>query len=164
MSVVSRVVIPLVKLWLRSQVQSVGYLHIEVAGSSWQILRGKIPSATVIATETVYRGIEITSIQLCAEHIHLNTPDLVKGEPLKLLQPIQVLMEVHIRPQAVERSLASQLVQEMIATPFAMPTNDLELTTLLRSLLHKLAEFHLEELTVKEGAVSCRGRFPIQAT
>ncbi len=164
MSVVSSVVIPLVKLWLRSQLQSIGYLHIEVGGSSWQILRGSIPHASVIAEEAVYQGVEITSIQLNAEQIYLNTPELIKGAPLKLLQPIQVLMSAHFSPQAVERSLSSQLVQGAIASPFAMPTDDRELAHLLQSLLSSLAEFQLEELTVKGGEVFCRGRFPIQAT
>jgi len=164
MSVVSSVVIPLVKLWLRSQTESLAHLEIVVGGSSWQILRGKIPNASVTAEEVVYQGLAITSIQLSAAQIHLNIPDLLKGESLKLLQPIQVQMSAHFSPQAVARCLCSALVQEAIATPFAMPSNDLELASLLQSLLSKLADFRLQELTVRGGSVFCRGIFPIQAT
>jgi len=164
MSVVSSAVLPLIKLWLRSQTEALAHLEITVGGSSWQILRGKIPNASVIAEEVIYQGIEITSIQLSAQQINLNIPDLIKGESLKLLQPIQVEMSAHLSPRAVMRSLSSQIVQEAIATPFAMPSNDLELATLLQSLLHKLTELQLQELTIRGGSVFCRGIFPIQAT
>lgn len=164
MSVVSSAVIPLVKLWLRSQTESLAHLEITVGGSSWQILRGKIPNASVTAEEVIYQGIAITSIQLTAQEINLNVPELIKGESLKLLQPIQVEMSAHFSPDAVVRSLSSQIVKEAIATPFVMPTNDVELANLLQSLLHKLAEFQLQELTVRGGSVFCRGIFPIQAT
>ncbi len=164
MSVVSSAVLPLIKLWLRSQTESLAHLEITVGGSSWQILRGKIPNASVTAEEVIYQGIEITSVQLSTEQIYLNIPDLIKGESLKLLQPIQVTMSAHFSPQAVMRSLSSRIVKEAIATPFAVPSNDWELASLLQSLLHKLAEFQLQELTVRDGAVFCRGIFPIQAT
>jgi len=164
MSVVSSTVIPLIKLWLRSQTESLAHLEITVGGSSWQILRGRIPNASVSAEEVIYQGIAITSIQLTAQQINLNIPELLKGKSLRLLQPIRVEMSAHFSPDAVVRSLSSQIVQQAIANPFAMPTTDVELASLLQSLLHQLAEFQLQELTVKGGSVSCRGIFPVHAT
>ena len=77
MSVVSSVLIPIIKLWLRSQVEHIETIEIAIAGKSRQILSGDIPKATVIGAGAKYKGLAITNIDLCAEAIHLNISQII---------------------------------------------------------------------------------------
>jgi hypothetical protein len=57
MSAVSSVLIPIIKLWLRSQVEHIETIEIAIAGKSRQILSGDIPKATVFGVGAKYKGI-----------------------------------------------------------------------------------------------------------
>ncbi len=166
MSVVSSVLIPIIKLWLRSQVEHIDSIEIAIAGKSWQILSGDIPKANVIGAGAKYQGLAITNIDLCAEAIHLNISQILKGEALRLLDPIRVTMDVDLAPEDLQSCLKSPVFLEAIAsdTPPAVNSDD-EIRTLLEMLLHKLGdEFTLHELAIADGGVKCRGEFAIAAT
>jgi hypothetical protein len=166
MSVVSSVLIPIIKLWLRSQVEHIDLLEIAIAGKSRQILSGNIPKANVIAAGAKYQGLAITNIDLCAEAIHLNISQILKGETLRLLDPIRVTMDVEFAPAALQSSLQSPIFLEAIA-PDAPPTatTDDEIRALLEHLVHKLGDdFTLHELAIANGGAKCRGEFAIAAT
>ncbi len=166
MSVLSATLIPLVKLWLRSQVEAISTLDITVAGKSRQILSGDIPEATVSGTGIIYQNLHITSIDLKAGAIHLNVGQMLKGEPLKLLNPIQVLMDATLSPVDLQQCLQSQILLDAanLTHPPTVKT-DWEIRQLLELLLAKLGEeFILEELTIADGGCRCRGSFQIAAT
>ncbi|MDX2255713.1 MAG: DUF2993 domain-containing protein [Pseudanabaenaceae cyanobacterium bins.39] len=166
MSVVSSVLIPVIKLWLRSQVEHIDHIEIKIAGKSRQILSGDIPLATVLGSGAKYQGLAITNIDLSAANIHLNIAQILKGEPLRLLQPIQVTMDVQLDADDLQTCLSSPLFLDAIATtePPVVKT-DAEIQSLLESLLHQLGnEFTLHELAIANGAAKCRGEFAIAAT
>lgn len=166
MSVVSSVLIPIIKLWLRSQVEHIDILEITIAGKSRQILSGDIPKANVIGTGVKYQGLAVTNIDLCAEAIHLNIAEILKGEALRLLDPIRVTMDVEIAAEDLQSCLKSPIFLEAIAsdTPPIVNTDD-EIHDLLKTLVHKLGdEFTLHELAIADGNVKCRGEFAIAAT
>jgi hypothetical protein len=166
MSVVSSVLIPIVKLWLRSQVEHIEHIEIKIAGKSRQILSGDIPLATVTGVAAKYQGLAITNIDLSAANIHLNIAQMLKGEALQLLNPIQVTMDVHLNAADLQTCLSSPLLLDAIAvTEPPLATTDTEIQNLLTSLLHRLGdEFTLHELAIAEGAAKCRGEFAIAAT
>jgi len=166
MSVVSSVLIPIIKLWLRSQVEHIDTLEIEIAGKSRQILSGDIPKANVIGAGAKYQGLAVTNIDLCAEAIHLNIAQILKGEALRLLDPIRVTMDVELSPEDLQSCLKSPIFLDAIAadTP-PSATTDTEIRALLENLLHKLGdEFTLHELAITDGGAKCRGEFAIAAT
>ncbi|ELS31366.1 MULTISPECIES: DUF2993 domain-containing protein [Pseudanabaena] len=166
MSVVSSVLIPIIKLWLRSQVEHIESIEIAIAGKSRQILSGDIPKANVIGVGAKYQGLAVTNIDLCAEAIHLNIAQILKGETLRLLDPIRVTMDVELSAADLQSCLRSPLFLEAIATD-APPvvTSDDQIRSLLETLLHKLGdEFTLHDLAIVEGRAKCRGEFAIAAT
>ncbi|PZO39994.1 MAG: DUF2993 domain-containing protein [Pseudanabaena frigida] len=165
MSVVSSVLIPIIKLWLRSQVEHIETLEIEIAGKSRQILSGDIPKAVVIGSGAKYQGLAITNIDLCAEAIHLNISQILKGETLRLLDPIHVTMDVELSSEDLQSCLKSPIFLEAIATEIPEVKTDAEIRALLEMLVHKLGdEFTLHELAIAEGSAKCRGEFAIAAT
>lgn len=166
MSVVSSVLIPIIKLWLRSQVEHIEFIEIAIAGKSRQILSGDIPKANVIGAGAKYQGLAITNIDLCAEAIHLNISQIIRGEALRLLDPIRVIMDVELSSEDLQSCLKSTIFLEAIA-PDAPPiaTTDDEIRILLEHLVHKLGdEFTLHELAIANGGAKCRGEFAIAAT
>lgn len=166
MSVVSSVLIPIIKLWLRSQVEHIDILEIAIAGKSRQILSGDIPKANVIGAGVKYQGLAVTNIDLCAEAIHLNIAEILKGEALRLLDPIRVTMDVEFAPEDLQSCFKSPIFLDAIA-PDVPPivTTDDEIRALLEHLVHKLGdEFTLHELAIADGGAKCRGEFAIAAT
>ncbi|MCA6573964.1 MAG: DUF2993 domain-containing protein [Pseudanabaena sp.] len=166
MSVVSSVLIPIIKLWLRSQVEHIDTLEIEIAGKSRQILSGDIPKANVIGAGARYQGLAVTNIDLCAEAIHLNITQILKGDALRLLDPIRVTIDVELSPEDLQSCLKSPIFIDAI-TPDAplIATTDDEIRALLEQLVHKLGdEFTLHELAIADGGAKCRGEFAITAT
>jgi hypothetical protein len=166
MSVVSSVLIPIIKLWLRSQVEHIEHIEIAIAGKSRQILSGDIPKANVIGAKVKYQGLAITNIDLCAEAIHLNIPQILRGEALRLLDPIRVIMDVELSSEDLQSCLKSTIFLEAIAPDTApIATTDDEIRILLEHLVHKLGdEFTLHELAIANGGAKCRGEFAIAAT
>ena len=166
MSVVSSVLIPIIKLWLRSQVEHIDHIEIAIAGKSHQILSGDIPKANVIGSGAKYQGLAITNVDLGAEAIHLNISQILKGEALRLLDPIRVTMDVELSAEDLQSCLKSPIFLQAIA--FDHPpivSTDQDIHDLLEMLLHKLGdEFTLHELTISDGAAKCRGEFAIAAT
>ena len=169
MSVVSSVLIPIIKLWLRSQVEHIDTIEIAIAGKSRQILSGDIPKATVIGAGAKYQGLAVTNIDLCAEAIHLNIPQILKGDQLRLLNAIRVTMDVKLSPEDLQSCLKSPIFLEAIAVSEDVPLlevqTDAEIHALIEMLVHKLGdEFTLHELAIADGGAKCRGEFAIAAT
>lgn len=166
MSLVSSALIPVIKLWLRSQVEHIDTLEIEVFGKSRQILSGDIPKASVIGSGIRYQGLAITNVDFCAEAIHLNISQILRGDALRLLDPIRVSMNVELTSNDLQNCLKSPIFLEAIAsdTP-PIITTDSQIQDLLEMLLHKLGnEFTLHELVIADGGAKCRGEFAIAAT
>ncbi len=166
MSVVSSVLIPIIKLWLRSQVEHIETVEIAISGKSRQILSGDIPKANVSGTGAKYHGLAVTNIDLCAEAIHINISQILKGEALRLLDPIRVTMDVELSAADLQSCLKSPIFLEAIASDTAPIVNtDEEIRDLLETLVHKLGdEFTLHELAISDGGAKCRGEFAIAAT
>jgi LmeA-like phospholipid-binding len=168
-AVIRSVLSPLINIWLRSQVESIQTLEIEIAGRDGQILKGLIPSARVVATGVIYQGLHLSDLCLTASEINLNTPQVLRREPLKLLQPIQVNLELNLTPTAIVCCLESSLVKEAISTTFSKDfldmSDDRHVLAILTQILTKLGdEFKLEELSIVNGNFHCKGIFRIEAT
>jgi LmeA-like phospholipid-binding len=164
-SIVSSVLCPLIKLWLRSQVEAVEDLEIKIQGANRQILQGKVPQAEVCGQGIVYQGLSLSNINLVAAGINLNIPQILQGQPLKLLEPIKVQLDLILEPQDLRQCLSSSLVTESLGYALQKPSSDLEMKSILENLLQKLGDqFALHHLAVTDGKCYCQGVFTVAAT
>ena len=102
------------KLFLRSQVSDIKDLDIDILASDRQLLSGTVPKVSVFASAAVYKGLHITSIQLSAENIRINTGSILKGQPLRLSQIIPVTATLVLEEKDVNASLTSALLSSAL--------------------------------------------------
>ncbi|MBV9385388.1 MAG: DUF2993 domain-containing protein [Chroococcidiopsidaceae cyanobacterium CP_BM_ER_R8_30] len=120
---ISKVLSPALGLWLRSQVQQVSDLLVKISGSDRQILSGYIPYVSISAHHAIYRGLHLTQIQLVAESIRINLAAVLRGQSLRLLEPVPVMSEMVLQELDLNASLQSSLLSNALT--------DLLSTTLL---------------------------------
>ncbi len=109
---------PACRVWLRSQVSHVDDIQVDIAGGSLQILSGTIPRVAVVAEGAIYQGLSLGSIDLIAENIRINLPQVLKGQPLGLLEPISVTANVKFSEDDLQASLAASLLSQAITDLF----------------------------------------------
>jgi hypothetical protein len=117
-------------VWLRSQVSQVEELHVNIGGGDRQILGGTIPQVTITAIGAIYQGLSLGSIDLRAENIRINLPQVMRGKPLRLLEPIPVGASAKFTEADLQTSLAAPLLCQGITDLLAqiLATNAQELT------------------------------------
>jgi hypothetical protein len=116
--IVGSVLSPACRVWLRSQVSHVDDLQVDIAGGSRQILGGTIPQVTVVAVGAIYQGLSLGSIDLTAENIRINLPQVLKGQPLRLLEPIAVMAGVKFSEPDLQASLTAPILAQAITDLF----------------------------------------------
>ncbi|MEB3359751.1 MAG: DUF2993 domain-containing protein [Synechococcales bacterium] len=105
-------------LWLRSQVERVEHLQVEIVGSDRQIWSGHIPDVSLQASEVVYSGLTLSDVRLVAKRIRVNLGQIVRGQPLRLLEVVPVQVEVVLSAVDLGRSLQSELGRQALADLF----------------------------------------------
>jgi LmeA-like phospholipid-binding len=108
--IIGKVLSPALCLWLRSQVDSVEELQLQIFGRDRQILRGYIPDVSLSSTYTVYQGLHLRQVQLTAENIRINIGQILKGKPFRLLEPIRVAGELQLEEADLNASVSSSLL------------------------------------------------------
>jgi LmeA-like phospholipid-binding len=112
--IVGSVLSPACRVWLRSQVSHVDDLQVDIQGGSRQILGGTIPQVSVVAVGAIYQGLSLGSIDLVAQDIQINLPQVIKGQPLRLVAPLAVIANVKFSQQDLQASLAAPLLDRAI--------------------------------------------------
>lgn len=108
--IIGRVLSPALRFWLRSQVDSVEDLQLQIFGRDRQILRGYIPNVSLSSTRTVYQGLHINQVRLTGENIRINIGQILKGKPFQLLEPIRVAGELQLEEADLNASVSSSLL------------------------------------------------------
>lgn len=111
---ISTVVSPAVQLWLRSQVETVETLQFKLMGRDRQILRGHIPSVSIAASGAVYQGLHLSQVQLEGTNIRFNLPQVFKGKPLRLLEPVPLQGELVLQEYDLQASLGTPLLSNAL--------------------------------------------------
>lgn len=101
-----------VKLWLKTQVESMTGLHLEIQASNHEILQGKISNVNVSCDQAIYQGLHLGSAQLTAKTIRTNLRQVLRGKPLQLLDRIEVQLSVTLLESQLQASLKSDLLQQ----------------------------------------------------
>jgi hypothetical protein len=107
---IGKVLSTAVSLWLRSQVDRIEELKLEISGSNRQILQGYIPKVSLDGNSAVYRGLHLRQVQLQGINIQVNLAEILKGKPLRLLEPILVKGKVSLSANDLNASLTSSLL------------------------------------------------------
>ncbi|GAP97302.1 LmeA family phospholipid-binding protein [Leptolyngbya sp. NIES-2104] len=141
--VISKVLAPAVRLWLRSQVEQVEELQIEITAGDRQILSGYIQQIALSAKNAIYQGLALNQIQLTGQNIRVNAGQIVRGKPLRLLEPIRIEGSVLLEEADLNTSLKAPLLKAGV-TEF--------LQTLLRSGTAGIGgdrDLNLQNLTIQ---------------
>ncbi|OBQ41120.1 MAG: hypothetical protein AN485_03340 [Anabaena sp. MDT14b] len=108
--IITKVLTSAIKLWLRSQLNQVSHLEVQIEASDRQLLSGYIPGVSISASNAVYQGLRVTQIELEAEKIQLNVAAILKGQPLQLSAIVPVVGKLIITVQDLNNSLSSPLL------------------------------------------------------
>jgi LmeA-like phospholipid-binding len=111
---VSKVLSSAVGLWLRSQVESVEELHLQIEGGDRQILTGYIPKVMISAHKAVYQGLYMSQVDLTGENIRINLGQVLKGKPLKLLEVIPIQGSLCLEEADLNASLRAPLLANAV--------------------------------------------------
>ena len=109
-AIVGKVLSSALRLWLRSQVEEVEALEMQIDGKNRQVLRGYVPSVELNCTRAVYQGIHCRQIQLRGENIRINLGQVLRGQPLQLLEPVPVAGSLSLEAADLMASLGSSLL------------------------------------------------------
>lgn len=105
---------PALRMWLRSQVESIESLAIDIEGGDRQILGGHIPGVSLQAKQAVYQGLHLSTLAMTASAIRINIGQVVRGQPLKLLAPIPVETTLFLDANGLEQSASAPLLRNAL--------------------------------------------------
>lgn len=108
--IISKVLSPAIQIWLRSQVEQVESLQFQIVGGDRQILSGYIPKVSIAASRAVYQGLHLSQLQLEGTEIQVNLGQVIKGKPLRLLEPIPVEGQLLLTEKDLQTSLQAPLL------------------------------------------------------
>jgi hypothetical protein len=101
---------PAVRLWIQSQVESVGELELAIESSDRQLLSGRIPRIEIAAKQVRYKELHLSQIDLEGREIAVNLAQVMRGKPLQLLAPIAITTQLSLSEADLNASLASALL------------------------------------------------------
>jgi hypothetical protein len=107
---ISNILSPAVRLWLRSQVESVADLQFQLEGGDRQILSGYLPKVAIAAQQAVYQGLHLSQVALTGENIRVNLGQVLRGKPLQLLEVVPVFGNLVLHQADLTASLQASLL------------------------------------------------------
>ena len=113
--IISKVLSPAIQMWLRSQVEQVESLQFTIVGGDRQILSCYIPKVSIAASRAIYQGLHLSQLQLEGTDIQVNLGQVIKGKPLRLLEPIPVSGQLLLQEKDLQISLQAPLLSTALA-------------------------------------------------
>ncbi len=93
-------------------------LEVKIFGSDRQILTGYIPHVSISARSAVYQGLHLSQIQLVGEGIRINLGQVLRGQPMRLLEPVPVHGQLLLQEPNLNASLQSPLLANALSELF----------------------------------------------
>jgi hypothetical protein len=90
-------------------------LHFQLQGGDRQILTGHIPGISIQASNAIYQGLHLSRIGLEGSNIRVNLGQVIKGQPLRLLEPVPVTGELLLKEGDLQASLGSTLLSNALS-------------------------------------------------
>ena len=110
----SRVLTPAIKLWLRSQLDSIENLQLDLDSGNRELLSGAIPQVSLSASQAVYKGIHLSRTQVIAKNISTNLRQVLRGQAVKLLEPLPIELEAALTAADLAASAEAALFQDAL--------------------------------------------------
>ena len=136
---ISKLLSGAVKLYLRSQTEAAENLQVRIIGKNKQILKGYIPEIWLSCDRAIYQGLYLSQVELNGTNIAVNLSEVIKKQPLKLLEPILIKIQLKLNAADLQASLDSTLLQSGL--------NDLWQLILAKDA-SELAELQIEWQTI----------------
>ncbi len=117
--IIDRLLASAVKLWLhslselhfpKSQVTEVERLKVTIEGKNRQIMTGHIPEIVIAANTVIYQDISLSQVNIKGVNIRFNIPEILKGKPFQLLEPISITAQILLKESDLQASLTSPLL------------------------------------------------------
>ncbi len=112
---ISRVLSPAVKLWLRSQLDQVEALELEIEAGDRQLLSGSLHQVIASANHAVYKGLHFSQVHVAAQSIQTNLRQVLRGKPFRLLVPFPVSGTVTLSEADLNASLPAPLLGNAVS-------------------------------------------------
>ena len=96
------------RLWIRSQCDTLGSLELVLIGSSWSLLRGRLDGVSLQARDVRFQGLPLQSVELSSGPIAVDMKLLSPGQMLALQQPFQVKGEVVFNGRQLNGALLAE--------------------------------------------------------
>lgn len=151
---VGRVLAPALQLWLRSLLDGIEDLQIQISGEARQILSGEIPFVAISASGAVYQGLHLSGMHLEASNIRIDIGQILKGKPLQPLEPFPVKVRLYLSEADLNASLNAPLLQGALS--------DFLLSVLLcqgASPGEVPSVGHVDRIVLGDGRLTVRGIF-----
>ena len=103
-----------VKLWLRSQVDGIEGLKVRIEGQDSNLLQGYILRIHLFAQQAIYQGLHLTQVELEASNIRINIGQVLKGQPLGIIEPVPILGQVQLSQANLQASCTSPLLNNAL--------------------------------------------------
>ena len=113
--IISKVLTPAVRLWLRSQVEQVEELQVNIDAGDRKILKVQIQRVVIAARQEIYQGLHLSQLQLTGENIRVNLGQVLRCKPLTLLATVPVRGELVLTEADLNASLQAPLLANAIA-------------------------------------------------
>ena len=100
-----------VNLYLRSQVSQIQDLQVKITGKNRQILKGCLPKVFLTCQNAIYQGLHLSQIEIEGLDIAFNLSEVLSKQPLRLLEPIVISVNLNLSGQDLQASVNSELLQ-----------------------------------------------------
>lgn len=112
--IISKVLSPAVRLWLRSQLEQAEDLQLKIEAGDRQLLSGAISRVSISARHAVYRGLHLSQVDLTGEQIRTNLRQVLRGKPFRLLEAFPVAGQVLLQEADLNTSLQAPLLANAV--------------------------------------------------
>ncbi len=112
---ISRVLSPAVKLWLRSQLDHVEALELEIEAGDRQLLSGSLSQVIASASKAIYKGLHFSQVRVAAQDIQTNLGQVLRGKPFRLLVSFPVSGTVTLSEADLNTSLHAPLLGNAVS-------------------------------------------------
>ncbi len=112
---VSAIVNPLVARWIKSEVDSVDNLSVNIKGADNDLLGGRIAQAEVSGDNLVYKDFYLSRVELSGQDIRLTVDEALSGGSLELVEPLPVQAMLRLTDLDLNRSIQAPLIQSQLA-------------------------------------------------
>jgi len=113
--IISRVLSPAVKLWLRSQLDHVEALELEIEAGDRQLLSGSLQQVIASASAAIYKGLHFSQVRVTAQAIQTNLGQVLRGKTFRLLVPFPVSGTVTLSAADLNTSLHAPLLGNAVS-------------------------------------------------